>query len=136
MPQPTAQPVCTNPTARPRYLSRTTSPISTAPAAHSPPKPKPCNARKMKSCSKFWAKAHKNVNSEYHKIVICNMRTRPKRSARDPENQPPLVETSDVAGPIRRAASFDGDDSAITVGMTRLYICTSNTSSTQTPKQP
>ncbi len=40
-PQPTAQPDCTEPTARPRYCGRMASPINTAPAAHSPPKPRP-----------------------------------------------------------------------------------------------
>src|ERR1700757_3916497 len=122
MPQPTPQPVCTSPTARPRYLSRITSPISTAPAAHSPPKPNPCSARKMKSCSKFWAKAHKKVKIEYHKIAICSILTRPKRSANVPENHPPKDEINRVTVPIRPALPFDSDHTAITVGMTKLYI--------------
>src|SRR3954452_8550145 len=56
-PQPTAQPDCTEPTARPRYCARMVSPISTAPAAHSPPKPRPSTARTTRSCSKFCTRA-------------------------------------------------------------------------------
>src|SRR5215468_922731 len=91
------------PTPRPRYLSRITSPISTAPAAHSPPKPSPCNARNTKSCSKFWAKAQRKVKTEYHRIVICSIRTRPNRSANVPENHPPSDEISKVTVPISPA---------------------------------
>src|SRR5882762_1978910 len=92
------------PTPRPRYLSRITSPISTAPAAHSPPKPSPCNARNTKSCSKFWAKAQRKVKTEYHRIVICSIRTRPNRSASVPENHPPKDEISKVTVPITPAS--------------------------------
>src|SRR5262249_40356574 len=41
-----AQPLCTVPTALPRCSARITSPMSTAPAAHSPPKPSPLSARR------------------------------------------------------------------------------------------
>src|SRR5205823_9510700 len=123
------------PTPRPRYLSRITSPISTAPAAHSPPKPSPCSARNTKSCSKFCAKAQKKVNTEYHRIVICSIRTRPNRSASVPENQPPSDEISNVTVPMSPASPRDRPHSAMTVGMTKLYICTSNASSAQPPKQ-
>src|SRR5215470_5557089 len=95
------------PTPRPRYLSRITSPISTAPAAHSPPKPSPCKARNTKSCSKFWAKAQRKVKTEYHRIVICSIRTRPNRSASVPENHPPKDEISKVTVPIRPASPRD-----------------------------
>src|SRR5690242_2777491 len=135
MPQPTAQPVWTMPTPRPRYLSRITSPISTAPAAHSPPKPRPCNARNTKSCSKFCANAQRNVKTEYQRIVICSIRTRPNRSANVPENHPPSDEISKVTVPMRPASPRDSPHSAITVGITKLYICTSNASSAQPPKQ-
>ena len=87
-PQPTAQPVWTIPTPRPRYLSRITAPISTAPAAHSPPKPSPCAARSTKSCSKFWAKAQRKVNIEYHKIVICS-HAHPAESVGQGTGKPP-----------------------------------------------
>ncbi|MNH13665.1 hypothetical protein D3C79_732460 [compost metagenome] len=50
-PQPMAQPDCTMPTALPRSWARITSPISTAPAVHSPPKPKPIRVRAINSCS-------------------------------------------------------------------------------------
>src|SRR5579863_2303827 len=122
------------PTPRPRYLSRITSPISTAPAAHSPPKPKPCRARRMKSCSKFCAKAQKKVKIEYQRMVICSIFTRPNRSASVPLNQPPNDEISRVTVPISPASPFDRPQIAITVGITKLYICTSNASSDQPPK--
>src|ERR1700730_655499 len=130
-----AQPVWTIAPPRPRYLSRITSPISTAPAAHPPPKPSPCSARSTKSCSKFWAKAQRKVNVEYHKIVICRIRTQPKRSAKVPENHPPSDDISKVTVPMRPASPRDTPQSAITVGITKLYICTSNASSAQPPKQ-
>src|SRR5579872_2667271 len=123
------------PTPRPRYLSRITSPISTAPAAHSPPKPKPCIARRMKSCSKFCAKAQRNVKTEYQRMVICSIFTRPKRSASAPENQPPSDEISSVTVPISPASPFDIAHTVMIVGRMKLYICTSNASSDQPPKQ-
>src|SRR5262249_2314157 len=89
------------PTPRPRYLSRITSPISTAPAAHSPPKPSPCSARNIKSCSKFCANAQRKVKIEYQTIVICSIRTRPNRSAKVPENHPPKDEIRNVTVPIQ-----------------------------------
>src|ERR1700683_4701856 len=122
------------PTPRPRYLSRITSPISAAPAAHSPPKPKPCSARRMKSCSKFCANAQKKVKNEYHRIVICSIFTRPYRSASVPLNQPPNDETSKVTVAISPASPFERLQIAITVGITKLYICTSKASSDQPPK--
>src|SRR5215831_16754070 len=112
-----------------------TSPISTAPAAHSPPKPKPCSARRMKSCSKFCAKAQRKVKNEYQTMVICSIFTRPKRSARVPLNQPPNDEISRVTVAISPASPFESPHSPITVGITKLYICTSKASSDQPPKQ-
>src|SRR5438067_461566 len=112
-----------------------TSPIKTAPAAHSPPKPSPCRARKTNSCSKFCANAQRNLNNEYHRIVICSIFTRPNRSASVPQNQPPSDEISSVTVPISPASPFDNPQSAMTVGITKLYIWTSNASSDQPPKQ-
>ena len=76
-PQPTAQPLCTAPTALPRCWARTISPISTEPTAHSPPKPRPCSARSTNSCSKFCAKPMATVQTENHRMVYCSTRTRP-----------------------------------------------------------
>jgi hypothetical protein len=75
------------------------------------------------------------VNTEYQSIVICSIRTRPNRSASVPENHPPNDEISKVTVPIRPASPRDSPHSAITVGITKLYICTSNASSAQPPKQ-
>ena len=50
-PQPTAQALCTEAIALPRCSGRMISAISTAPAAHSPPKPKPCKALSTSNCS-------------------------------------------------------------------------------------
>ncbi|MNI08986.1 hypothetical protein D3C73_620390 [compost metagenome] len=76
-PHPTAQPLCTVPTALPRCSARTISPINTEPTAHSPPKPRPCNARSTNNCSKFCAKPMATVHAENHRIVYCRTRTRP-----------------------------------------------------------
>ena len=64
-------------------------------------------------------------------LQVC---TRPKRSASVPENHAPSDEISNVTVPMRRASPRDNPHSAITVGVTKLYICTSNASSAQPPK--
>jgi hypothetical protein len=45
-------------------------------------------ARSTKSCSKFWAKAQRKVNIEYHKIVICS-HTHPAESVGQGTGKPP-----------------------------------------------
>src|SRR5207302_10962338 len=97
-----------------------TSPINTAPAAHSPPKPSPCSARNTNSCSKFCAKAHRNVKNEYQRIVICSIRTRPKRSASVPQNPPPRDEISQLTVPMSPAPHLDHPHRPLTVGITQL----------------
>jgi hypothetical protein len=52
-----------------------------------------------------------------------------------PLNQPPNEEISKVTVPISPASPRDSPHSPITVGITKLYICTSNASSDQPPKQ-
>src|SRR6201999_4362245 len=80
-------------------------------------------------------KAQRKVKNEYHRMVICSIFTRPNRSASVPLNQPPSDDISSVTVPMRPASPFDIPHTAITVGMTKLYICTSNASSDQPPKQ-
>ena len=75
------------------------------------------------------------MKNEYQRIVICSIRTRPKRSASVPQNQPPRDEISKVTVPMSPASPFDNPHSAMTVGITKLYIWTSNASSDQPPKQ-
>jgi len=53
------------------------SPISTAPAAHSPPKPKPCRLRMISNWSKDWVKPLSRVKVAYHRMATCITRTRP-----------------------------------------------------------
>src|SRR6202048_3103311 len=100
-----------------------TSPINTAPVAHSPPNPSPCKPRRMNSCSKFCAKLHRKVKTEYHRIAICSTRTRPKRSESAPANQPPNDEATTVTVPIVPAAPDDLPHTAIAVGTHELYNC-------------
>ena len=64
--QPQAQALCTVPTALPRSLARMTSPISTEPAAHSPPKPKPWRPRTISNCSKLLVKPDRKVKNANH----------------------------------------------------------------------
>ncbi len=59
--QPTAQPDCTEPTARPRNCGRMVSPMRTAPAVHSRAKPMPSSARKTISCVKFCTNAREQA---------------------------------------------------------------------------
>jgi len=72
----------------------------------------------MNSCSKFCAKLHRKVKTEYHRIAICSTRTRPKRSASAPANQPPNDEVTTVTVPIVPAAPVDMPHTAMTVGTT------------------
>jgi hypothetical protein len=44
---------------------------------------------------------HRKVKTEYHRIAICSMRTRPKRPASAPVNQPPNAEVATVDGTDR-----------------------------------
>ena len=90
--QPQAQALCTVPTALPRSLARMTSPISTEPAAHSPPKPRPCKPRTTRSCSKFCVKPDRKVKKANHATMIIKSRARPTRSASMPAIQPPKAE--------------------------------------------
>jgi len=116
----------TRPTPRPRYLSRITSPISTAPAAHSPPTPGRCSARRMKSCWKSWRSAEE-VKTEYHRIEVARPargRTDRQRAGEPASNE----EISSVTVPIRPASPRDSPHSARTSGMTKLYIWTSKAS--------
>ncbi|OIQ72788.1 hypothetical protein GALL_455810 [mine drainage metagenome] len=117
-PQPTAQPDCTEPTARPRYCGRIASPISTAPAAHSPPKPRPSSARAINSWSKFCTKAQTSEKTENQRIVSCKVLTRPMRSARKPPSQPPMAEASNVTVPARPALPGSTFHSAMMVPIT------------------
>jgi hypothetical protein len=72
----------------------------------------------MNSCSKFCAKLQRKVKTEYHRIAICSMRTRPKRSESAPANQPPNDEVTTVIVPIVPAAPVDMPHTAMTVGTT------------------
>ena len=120
MPQPIAHPPCTVPTALPRYSARMASPISTEPTAHSPPKPRPCRPRVISSCQKELVNPLRKVNSANHKMVICRMRTRPKRSASSPASHPPNAEISSAAVPSMPACPLLMCQAAISVGMTKL----------------
>ena len=114
-----AQPLCTDPTALPRCCARITSPMSTAPAAHSPPKPRPIRARQTASCSKFCVKPCRKVKNANHTMVICKVRTRPKQSASMPANHPPNADSSSVLVASRPACVLEMCQMATSVGMTK-----------------
>src|SRR5271157_2250819 len=120
MPHPTAHPPCTVPTALPRCCARMASPISTEPTAHSPPKPRPCRPRVISSCQNELVNPLRNVKNANHRMVICRMRARPKRSASNPASQPPTAEISRAAVPSMPAcpllmchAAISGNDEAV-----------------------
>ena len=75
------------------------------------------------------------MKNEYHRIVICSIFTRPNRSASVPENQPPSEEISSVTVPISPASPRERPQTAMMVGITKLYIWTSKASSDHPPKQ-
>src|SRR5882672_8510970 len=66
-----------------------TSLISTAPAAHSPPKPSPWRLRVSSNCSYDCVKPERNVKNANQTIVSRRTATRPYRSARMPAIHPP-----------------------------------------------
>jgi len=55
---------------------------------------------------------------EYHRMAIWSTRTRPKRSASAPANQPPNDEVTTVTVPIVPALPVDMPHAAMTVGTT------------------
>src|ERR1700719_2359286 len=117
---PTAAPVCTKPTPRPRYLSRMTSPISIAPVAHSPPKARPCKPRRMNSCSKFCAKLHRKVKTG-RTVMVTNKRVRCALTGENPGARLPVsgrFADADVAhfGNIRGTNEFEDHDVVIILG--------------------
>ncbi len=97
-PQPTAQLLCTRPTALPRWRARIISAISTEPTDHSPPKPRPCSIRVTNSCSDDCVKPLRKVKKLNHSTVSCSTRTRPYLSARMPASQPPIAEL--ISAPV------------------------------------
>ena len=119
-PQPNAQALCTVPTALPRSAPRTTSPISTEPAAHSPPKPKPWNPRTTSNCSKFWVKPERKVKKANHAIMMLSIRARPTRSANMPAIQPPKAEITKALVASNPACVLVMLQTAINAGMTKL----------------
>ena len=96
-----------------------TSPISTEPAAHSPPKPKPCRPRTISNCSKFWVKPDRNVKKANHATMIINSRARPTRSASMPAIQPPNAEITSAQVASKPASALLMCHSAISAGMTK-----------------
>ena len=68
-------------------------------------------------------------------IVICSVRTRPKRSASAPANQPPKADENSVAVPIKPASALLIAKAAMIAGNAKLKIWTSMASSIQPPKQ-
>src|SRR5271166_4989991 len=111
------------------------SPISTAPHAHSAPKPKPWIALVTRSCPKDWVKAATKVASANQRIVICSAFTRPIRSDSAPPSQPPMAEVTSVTPPTSPASVWLTPHVAISAGITRPNIWTSRASSAHPPKQ-
>src|SRR5262245_46025791 len=73
------------------------------------------------------------MKNEYQRMVIWSIFTRPNLSARVPENRPPRDEISSVTVPMRPASPRDNPHNEITVGITKLFIWTSNASRDQLP---
>lgn len=84
------------PSTRPRYRAPTYSLMSTAPAAHSPPKPKPCTQRSASSDPKPVANPTSAVARAYHAMVTWSTLTRPQRSEAAPASHPPSAVQTNV----------------------------------------
>src|ERR1700752_5096452 len=114
------QELCTAPTAFPRCSLRITSAAKTEPAAHSPPKPRPCRLRATKSQAKPAESPWIKVKPANQAIVIRNINTRPYRSARIPVSHPPTAENSNVQVASNPASAGVNFHNEIKVGMTKL----------------
>jgi hypothetical protein len=94
----------------PIWRDRTGGPFAT--------EPEPVQAAQDEQLLKALGKGAQEVKTEYHRIAICSTRTRPKRSASAPANQPPKDEVTAVTVPIVPAAPVDIPHTAMTVGTT------------------
>ena len=119
-PHPNAHALCTVPTALPRSAPRITSPISTEPAAHSPPKPKPWRPRTTSNCSKLWVKPDRKVKNANHAIMMLSSRARPTRSASTPAIQPPKAEITNALVASNPACALVICQTAINAGMAKV----------------
>jgi hypothetical protein len=108
------------PSALPRCSGRMVSASSTAPAAHSPPKPSPMMVRAANSCSKFCARPQMKVHTANQAMEICSVFTRPIRSASHPASHPPMAETSRAPVAMIPALPAVMPQVAIRAGMTKL----------------
>jgi hypothetical protein len=70
----------------------------------------------------------------FESTFVCPRSRRPSGKAWPDDSKQPAVETGDRDLSLNRI-SVVTSHSAITVGITTLYICTSNASSDQPPKQ-
>src|ERR1035437_5756294 len=122
------------PTTRPRTRGLIVSLRSTAPAAHSPPKPSPCKLRVSKSCQKDCVKPERKVNAANHRMVHCNTRTRPTRSASTPAIHPPIAATIRTTVARIPACPLVIPHSAMSAGIANGYICVSIASTLQPPR--
>src|SRR3974390_1889525 len=68
-------------------------------------------------------------------MVICKVRTRPKRSDSAPANHPPNAEVSSVTVPMMPASALVIAKAAMIAGMAKLNIWPSTASSIQPPMQ-
>ncbi len=78
--------VCSQPDRRTRIDSGTDSWSSVVPAAHSPPTPNPARKREQPKRKSPVANPPTPVKTEYTRIVKLMTRTRPIRSASQPQN--------------------------------------------------
>src|SRR5262249_56178066 len=94
--------------------------IRTAAGGHSPPKAKERLAGKIRSCVGFCAKPQRKVKNANQAMVICSVRTRPKRSDSAPANQPPKAEAKSVDVPINPACALVIANVAMIAGIAKL----------------
>src|ERR1700733_7866114 len=120
--QPTDQLLCTRPVALPRCFASIISETNIAPTTHSPPKPRPCNARVANNCPNDCAKPLKNVKTANQSTVSCRRGGRPKLPARMPANQPPIPEVMRAPVAMYPAWVLLMCHKLESVGMMKLYI--------------
>ena len=88
-----------------RSSGRNDSATSTAPDAHSPPMPRPSNARQIASCTTLCEVAAPSEQIEYMRMVMLRARTRPMRSAITPNDRPPTAALTSVNVPSNPAVA-------------------------------
>src|SRR5229473_4207729 len=126
---PNAHELCTIEIALARNSVGQLSATSVAPVFHSPPIPSPSTKRAAASIAMLVESPDANEHTEYVRMLAINARLRPMRSARKPNNTPPMPEASNVSVPSNPETVLLIPRSRINSASTSAYNMASKASS-------